>query len=86
MLAILAHTSPMAGLDDLTDEERAAIVTALRQTINRDRYPLSPRLKPFKSALAKLDPASVPKTRVVRPPLPDARGQLVAMADEGSRR
>ena len=30
MLAILAHTSPMAGLDDLTDDERAAILTALR--------------------------------------------------------
>ena len=54
----------MAGIDDLTDDELAAIVTALRQTIDRDRYPLSPRLKPFKSALAKLDSASVPKTRV----------------------
>ena len=70
MPAILVHTSPMAGLDDLTDEERAAIMMALRQTIDRDRYPLSPRLKPFKSALAKLDPAR--KTRVEHPPLPEA--------------
>jgi len=50
MPATLVHVSPMAGLGDLTDDERAAIVTALRQAIDRDRYPLSPRLKPFKSA------------------------------------
>jgi hypothetical protein len=62
----------MAGLDDLTDDERAAIVMALQETIDPDRYPLSPRLKPLKGALAKLDPASVPKTRVERPLLPDA--------------
>lgn len=31
MPAILVYTSPMAGIDDLTDDERAAIVTALRR-------------------------------------------------------
>lgn len=45
-------TSPMGA--------RAAVVTALRQAIDHDRYPLLPRLKPFKSALAKLDPVSAP--------------------------
>ena len=47
MLAILVHTSPVAGLDDLTDDKRAAIVTALRQTIDRDRYPVSPAAEAF---------------------------------------
>jgi hypothetical protein len=41
---------------DLTDEEHAAVVAALRKLIDQDRFPLSPRLKPLKSALAKLDP------------------------------
>lgn len=59
----------MSGFDDLAEDELAAIVSAPRQTIDHDRYPLSPRLKPFKGALAKLDPGSVPKTRVERPPL-----------------
>jgi hypothetical protein len=62
----------MPGFDDLNDDELAAVVKALREMIDRDRYPLSPRLKPFKTALAKLDPASAPKTRVERPPLPEA--------------
>jgi hypothetical protein len=54
----------MTGFDDLTDDERAAVVTALRQAIDQDRYPLSPRMRPFKTALAKLDPSSSPKTRL----------------------
>jgi hypothetical protein len=44
---------------------------ALRQTIDRDRYPLSRRLKPFRSALAKLDPASASNPAVKRAPLPE---------------
>lgn len=68
----LVHTWLMAGFEDLTEDERAAIVKALRQTIDNDRYPLSPRLKPFKGALAKLDPASAPKPRGERRPLPEA--------------
>ena len=62
----------MAGFDDLTEDERAAVESALRQAIDQDRYPLSPRLKPFKSALAKLDPASVPKPILERKPLLEA--------------
>jgi hypothetical protein len=56
----------MAGLDDLTDDKRAAIVTALRQTIDRDRdrYPLSPAAEAFQIGAGEADPASVPKTRL----------------------
>jgi hypothetical protein len=55
---------------DLTDEELAAIAAALRRVIANDRYPRAPRLAPLKAALAKLDPASVPRPAPERPPLP----------------
>jgi hypothetical protein len=57
---------------DLTDEEYAAVTAAVRRTIDEDRYPLSPRLNPLKSALEKLDPASASKPKEPRPPLPEA--------------
>ena len=42
--------------ENLTAEERAAVTEWLRRSIAADPFPLSPRLKPLKSALAKLDP------------------------------
>lgn len=57
---------------DLSDDEHAAVTAAVRHSIAEDRYPLSPRLAPFKSALAKLDPASVPKPLPERVPPPEA--------------
>ncbi len=56
---------------DLTDEEPAALTAAARRALADDRYPRSPRLAPLKSALAKLDPNSVPKV-VEQKPLPAA--------------
>jgi hypothetical protein len=38
---------------DLPDDELAAVVAALRKVIGEDKFPLSPRLKPLKSVLAK---------------------------------
>jgi hypothetical protein len=52
---------------DLTADEYAAVVEALRKLIYGDKFPFSPRLKPFKSALAKFDP---PKPRKPLPPPP----------------
>jgi hypothetical protein len=57
---------------DFSDDEHAAVTDAVRRTIAEDRYPLSPRLAPLKSALAKLDPASVPKPLAEHKPLPEA--------------
>jgi hypothetical protein len=37
---------------DLTDEEHAAVTRAVHRSIADDKYPLSPRLAPLKSALA----------------------------------
>jgi hypothetical protein len=43
---------------DLTDDELAAVIAALKEKLDRDRYPRAPRLEPFRAALAKLDPKS----------------------------
>jgi hypothetical protein len=55
---------------DFTDDEHAAVTGAVRHAITDGRYPPSPRLDPLKSALAKLDPASVPRTVEPKPALP----------------
>jgi hypothetical protein len=58
---------------DLTDDEHAAVTAAVRRTLNDDKFPHAPRLKPLRSALAKLDPASAPKPPPApKPPLPEA--------------
>jgi hypothetical protein len=49
---------------DLTDEETDALARLLRDTIDADRYPLSPRIQLLKGILAKIRPESA------REPLP----------------
>jgi hypothetical protein len=58
---------------DLSDDELAAVIAALEEAINRDRYHLAPRLEPFRRTLAKLDPKSVPKPGRPNTPLPHRR-------------
>jgi hypothetical protein len=58
--------------ENLTPDERTAVARLLRQTIDGDPFPLAPRLRPLKSALAKLDPATV-QERPQAPPMPVAR-------------
>lgn len=80
----------MASFDDLTEDELAAIAKALRQTIDNDRYPLSPRLRPFKNALAKPIPAAETRLASRRNPSVDIDDVLRTRAgstaeDESSR-
>ena len=42
--------------DDLTEDDRAELLRLLRQAIDGDRYPLSPRVRRWKGMLTKLDP------------------------------
>jgi hypothetical protein len=42
--------------DDLTAEERAELVALLRQAVDGDGYPLSPRVRRRKPILEKLAP------------------------------
>jgi hypothetical protein len=44
---------------DLTDEETAALTRLLTNTIDGDRYPLSPRIQTLKGILAKIRPEPV---------------------------
>jgi hypothetical protein len=57
---------------DLTDEEIAALARLLTNTIDADRYPLSPRVQTLKAILAKIRPEPVreplPPPKVYAPP------------------
>jgi hypothetical protein len=48
---------PMPTIN-LTDDELAAVIATLHQVIDDDGYRHSPHLLPYKTLLAKLDPAS----------------------------
>ncbi len=47
----------------------------LRETIDRDRFPLSPRIKSLKAVLAKLDPP--PRPEPLPPPEPPGQPNIV---------
>ena len=68
-------------MNDLTPGERDAVIVALKEKLDREmRYRMSPRLVPFRSALAKLDPDAfqsklipiVTRPIVTQPPSPKA--------------
>jgi hypothetical protein len=44
---------------DLTDEETEALVRVLRNAIDGDRYPMSPRVMMWKAILAKFRPEPI---------------------------
>jgi hypothetical protein len=46
--------------DDLTDNDTAILAELLRETIERDRFPLSPRVKRPRGIVAKLGSARRP--------------------------
>ena len=61
----------------LTDEERDAVAHALRQHIAADPFPLAPRLRPLKAALAKLEPPVTPRPEPFPAPKPSERPSLL---------
>jgi hypothetical protein len=68
----LSHPHIGAMNLDLSDEEIAALTRLLTNTIDADRYPLSPRIQTLKGILAKLRPEPVreplPAPKVYAPP------------------
>jgi hypothetical protein len=60
---------------DLTDDELAAVTTAIRRLVDEDRFPHAPRLDPLRSGLAKLDPPTAPKLTPKPPKTPPVRGK-----------
>jgi hypothetical protein len=58
---------------DLSDDEAAALIKELHDTIDNDRYALSPRIRTLRGILAKLRPEPVreplpPPPKVYAPP------------------
>jgi hypothetical protein len=64
---------------DRDDAEKAALVELPKATIERDRFPLSPKAKTLRTILAKLDPPA-PRLGPMPPPKPsgnaDRRGVI----------
>jgi hypothetical protein len=65
---------------DLTDEETAALTRLLSNTIDADRYPLSPRIQSLKAILGKIRPEPV------REPLPPLKQNEPPRATTARRR
>jgi len=65
---------------DLTDSDKAIIVELLHKTIERDRFPMSPRVRRLRDILAKLGVSSTPAAPYPTPKPPgsgawsDSRG------------
>jgi hypothetical protein len=62
----------LAAMDELTDDERVAVIAAVRNALTDDPFPRAPRLEALRSALAELDPSSVPRPLPPFKPLPAA--------------
>ena len=60
-------------LPELTDAEWQALVAAARAHYAADRYPLAPRLRALRTALAKLDERTAP----LPPPLEGGPGVAI---------
>jgi len=54
---------------ELSDDEKAILAELLRETIARDRFPFSPRVRSYKAILAKLAPPA-PRPEPLPPPKP----------------
>jgi hypothetical protein len=58
---------------DLTDVERLALLNLPTETIESDRYPLSPRIPMLRGILAKFGPIGPAPARPARSPTPEER-------------
>ena len=71
---------------DLTEEERAEVLQAIRAAIDGERYVLSPGVKRLKSILAKLDPAPSATVTPYPAPRPSAEPSFLYAKLRGVRR
>jgi hypothetical protein len=58
---------------DLTEEETSALLNLLTETIENDRYPLSPRIQTLRRILAKFGPMAPAPPPPARPSTPEER-------------
>jgi hypothetical protein len=71
---------------DLTDEETLALLNLLTETIDNDRYPLSPRIRMLRGILAKFGPMGPAPPPPARPPTPEERDPRRAPRFRSGRR
>ena len=73
---IIAQAGILAAMppDDFTGAERAALIAELKQTVARDRFPLSQRIKLLRAILDKLEP---PPRLLPTPKPPVERGLVL---------
>jgi hypothetical protein len=69
---------------NLTNAECAELARVLRQAIQADRYPLTPRVRRWRELLAKLDPSAKPPVEPYPPPKPP--GEQLHLLRRKSRR
>jgi hypothetical protein len=69
----------------LTDDDRADLARFLREAIEADRFPFSPRVRRLRALLAKLDPAPAPAVTPLPPPKPPGRPSFVLAKRRGRR-
>jgi hypothetical protein len=80
---------------DLSDEETLALLNLLVETIEADKFPLSPRVQILRAILAKFGPLGPAPPPPARPPTPEerdprrrrvlGRAERFAAGDEGPR-
>jgi hypothetical protein len=56
---------------DLSDDEAACLKAHLREVVDYDRFPLSPKIRTLKAILAKLNPKPDPEDPEVVPSTAD---------------
>ena len=69
---------------NLTDEHRAYLARFLREAIETDRYPLSPRVRRLKALLTKIDPSPASAAAPLPPTRPPGERSM-AMARKRRR-
>jgi hypothetical protein len=83
-MALKTSICCLAMTTNLTDQDRADLARFLREAIEADRFPLSPRVRRLKELLAKVDPASAPA--VTPYPAPKPIGEPSMVLAKGKRR
>jgi len=65
-------------MPELDDGDKTILAELLRETIERDRFPLSPKIKRLKAILAKLDPPAPRPEPLPAPKPPGERSMALA--------
>jgi hypothetical protein len=77
--SIASHNTPMTP--ELSDDDKAILLELLRETIARDRFPLSPRVRSFKAILDKLA-SPTPRPEPLPPPKPPGERSMALMTNK----